>query len=65
MRELKEETGIKLDVDEVKNNPWIDLLQTDNFNPHKGSDKMASLFQLLLAVYNKHSDPKVTVYPSF
>lgn len=36
VRELKEETGIKLDRDEVKNSPWLDLLQTDNFNPHKG-----------------------------
>lgn len=42
VRELKEETGIKLDIDEVKNSPWIDLLQTDNFNPHKGSDETAS-----------------------
>ena len=42
VRELKEETGIKLDTDEVKNSPWIDLLQTDNFNPHKGSDETAS-----------------------
>lgn len=41
VRELKEETGIKLDTDEVKNSPWIDLLQTENFNPHKGNDKSA------------------------
>lgn len=60
MRELKEETGIKLDKDEVKNSPWLDLLQTDNFNPHKGtcSGKMASYFQLLRAVYNKPVIPK-------
>jgi len=42
VRELKEETGIKLDIDDLKNSPWVDLLQTDNFNPHKGSDKMAN-----------------------
>lgn len=44
VRELKEETGIKLDRDEVKNSPSLDLLQIDNFNPHKGtcSDEMAS-----------------------
>ena len=39
VRELKEETGIKLDADEVKNSPQVDLLQTDNFNPHKGNRK--------------------------
>ena len=39
VRELKEETGIKLDADEVKNCPQVDLLQTDNFNPHKGNRK--------------------------
>lgn len=36
VRELKEETGIKLDADEIKNCPQIDLLQNDNLNPHKG-----------------------------
>ena len=41
VRELKEETGIKLDTDEVKNSPWIDLLQTENFNPRKGDDESA------------------------
>lgn len=38
MRELKEETGIKLDADDIKNCVQIDLLQNDNLNPHKGND---------------------------
>ena len=38
VRELKEETGIKLDADEIKNCVQIDLPQIDNLNPHKGND---------------------------
>lgn len=49
MRELKEETGIKLDIDQVKNCPWIDLPQEDNLNPHKGD-----IVRYFLCVY--HSD---------
>jgi len=37
VRELKEETGIKLEPDEIKDCPQIDLLQIDNLNPHKGN----------------------------
>ena len=60
MRELKEETGIKLDRDEVKNSPWLDLLQTDNFNPHKGtcSDKMVNSSFCLLFIRSLASNPK-------
>ncbi|XP_068741203.1 uncharacterized protein [Montipora capricornis] len=36
VRELKEETGIKLDADDIKNCAQIDLPQIDNLNPHKG-----------------------------
>lgn len=49
VRELKEETGIKLDIDQVKNCPWIDLPQEDNLNPHKGD-----IVRYFLCVY--HSD---------
>ena len=37
VRELKEETGIMLDVDEIKDCVQIDLPQNDNLNPHKGN----------------------------
>nr|XP_058940910.1 uncharacterized protein LOC131769175 isoform X2 [Pocillopora verrucosa] len=49
VRELKEETGIKLDPDQVKNCPWIDLPHDDNLNPHKGD-----IVRYFLYVY--HSD---------
>ena len=36
MRELKEETGIKLKLSDVNSSPYVDVSQTDNLNPHKG-----------------------------
>ena len=36
MRELKEETGIKLKLSDVTSSPYVDVPQTDNLNPHKG-----------------------------
>ena len=36
MRELKEETGIKLKLSDIKSSPYVDLPQKDNINPHKG-----------------------------
>lgn len=36
MRELKEETGIKLKLADVSSSPYVDLPQNDNLNPHKG-----------------------------
>ncbi|XP_028399127.1 uncharacterized protein LOC114522593 [Dendronephthya gigantea] len=36
MRELKEETGIKLKLSDISSSPFIDLAQADNINPHKG-----------------------------
>lgn len=36
MRELKEETGIKLKLSDICSSPFVDLSQTDNLNPHKG-----------------------------
>ena len=46
MRELKEETGIKLKLSDICSSPFVDLSQTDNLNPHKGGctqDKLCSL----------------------
>lgn len=37
MRELKEETGIKLKLSDISSSPFVDLAQTDNINPHKGT----------------------------
>ena len=36
MRELKEETGIKLKLADVSSSPYVDVAQSDNLNPHKG-----------------------------
>ncbi|XP_078375877.1 uncharacterized protein LOC144659327 isoform X2 [Oculina patagonica] len=56
VRELKEETGIKLDTDEVKNCPCIDLLQTDNFNPHKGDT-----VKYFLYMYHSNSEEELNM----
>lgn len=56
VRELKEETGIKLDKDVVKNSPWLDLLQTDNFNPHKGD-----MVKYFLYVYQPDGSEEVNM----
>lgn len=36
MRELREETGIRLKLNDIASSPYIDLYQADNLNPHKG-----------------------------
>ena len=35
-RELREETGIQLEPFRLDNAPYVDIQQTENFNPHKG-----------------------------
>lgn len=36
MRELLEETGIRLKLNDIASSPYVDLFQADNLNPHKG-----------------------------
>ena len=47
MRELKEETGIKLKLSDVSSSPHVDMPQTDNLNPHKGRRSCQRTSQLL------------------
>ena len=36
MRELQEETGVKLKLNDIASSPYVDLFQANNLNPHKG-----------------------------